>query len=115
MHRAWILVAVLACHRGSPTPVPPAPPASQPIAAQPTDAAPATESSCGRYAELMAAVESCTALSEEARQDLVQWQTDTLAAISESGMDDSTPVDEEALCDEAAQHVLAVAKQTCGL
>ncbi len=112
MHRALILMGALACHPSRPSP---APVSSAPAVAPSHDAAIAAESSCDRYATLMAAVESCAALSDATRQDLVQWQTDTLAARSESGMDGSTPVDEEALCDEAVEHVLAVAKQPCGL
>ena len=92
-----------------------APAPSAPATAPPVEEASDTESSCGRYATLMAIVESCTALSDAARQDLVQWQTDTLAAISESGMEGSTPVDEEAMCEEAVEHVIEVAKQPCGL
>jgi hypothetical protein len=82
----------------------------------PIDASAVAESSpCERYHALRAKADACTALSDEARQDLQQWETDMLAAVSESGMDDSTPVDEDRQCEEAANHILEVAKQLCDL
>jgi hypothetical protein len=83
--------------------------------AAPADASVDAESPCARYYALKAKADACTSLSDDARQDLQQWDTDLGASISESGMEGSTPVDEERLCDEAAEHVLEVAKQPCGL
>jgi len=37
------------------------------------------------------------------------------ASISESGMEGSTPVDEDRLCEEEADYIVKVAKQRCGL
>lgn len=106
-----LLVCLLACGGSSSV----APPANRVAAPPPADASVDAESPCARYEALKAKADACTALSDEARQDLQQWDTDMGASISESGMEGSTPVDEDRLCDEAADHVLAVAKQPCGL
>lgn len=106
-----VLVVLVACHPSSPRS---APTNATPPAAPPADTAPEL-TACQRYEELGAKVDACQGLSDEIKQGIAQRRTDTMASISESGMDDSTPVDPEALCEQDAAYLLRVAKQPCGL
>jgi hypothetical protein len=112
------LIAIV-CLFGCSRPAPVKPPSNTVEAAPVVDAAEEVEeeepSQCVRYGELSGKAAKCTALSEEARQDLERWDIDMLARVSESGMDGSSPVDEEALCEKAADHIIKVAKEPCGL
>ena len=109
-------LAMVACLFACSGPAVVAPNANRVVAPAPIDAAAVADPSpCERYQALRAKADACAALSEEARQDLQQWETDMRASVSESGMDGSTPVDEDRLCEEAADHILEVAKQPCDL
>ena len=104
-------LCLLAC--GPPAPVQPP---SNKVEAPPLAVVEEPEvTECQRYHALRGKTADCEALSDEVRRDLEQWDTDMLASVSESGMDGSTPVDEERLCEEAADHIVKVATQPCGL
>lgn len=101
------LIGLASCHRT-------APPVASSTAPPAPDAAP-EESACARHTALHARVDSCTQLSDEVRQQIVQRDTDMGATISESGMEGATPVDEEQLCEEEIEFLLRVAAEPCGL
>ena len=113
MKLAALILYLVAC--GHPAPVQPPSNAVQAPAPSEVEVEEEEPSQCARYHELRRKADACTVLSEEVRQDLQQWETDMMASVSESGMDNSTPVDEERLCEEAADHILKVAKQPCSL
>jgi hypothetical protein len=110
MVRILLLACVVACHKPPP---PPPPTNTTPPAVEPDD--PPEITACARYYAIEKQIDACTALTDEVRQDLQQRRTDMGAAISESGMDDSTPVDEEAMCEEESEYVLRVAGAPCKL
>ena len=111
MRIVFALVCLFACGR----PAPKQPPSNAVEAPPPVEVEVEEPSPCKRYHELFSKAEACTALSEDQHRDLQQWETDMEASVSESGMDGSSPVDEEKLCEEAADHIIKVAKQPCGL
>ena len=78
------------------------------------DAAPEM-SACERHHALEARAHECAALSDEIKQTIDQRGVDMLASISESGMDGSTPVDAEALCEEEIEYLMKVAGAACDL
>ena len=103
------MLALVGCHRSSSPPV-------HSNRAQSTEVAPEAPevTACERYRSLMDQATACTQLSDEIRQSITQRENDMLASISESGMDDSTPVDHEALCDDEVTYLLRVGSP-CGL
>ncbi len=111
MFRMLALITLVACHASSSSSVPAHAARSEP----PPPAEVPEQTACERYEALGAKVDACGGLSEEIRQGIEQVRTDTLASISESGMDGSTPVDREELCEKDTAYLLRVAKQTCGL
>ncbi len=103
MLRLFVLVSYAACHAAS-RPVPantaPLPPS---VEAKDTEAA--KPSACSRYQALVTKISACTAISDADRRHVETIDTDMMAKVSESGMDDSSPVDEEALCESAIPYV----------
>jgi hypothetical protein len=100
--RLLVLVLLVACAH------PAAKPAPANVAAPEPDPEPVEQpeqSACARYHELLAKIHACTTISDEDRQYIQQIETDTGAAISESGMDDSPPIDEEKLCEDNIPYI----------
>jgi hypothetical protein len=100
--RILALVLLVGCHHPAPKPAPsnvaPAAPAPEPVDAP-------EKSACARYEELLDRIHDCTTISDENRQYIQQIDTDMKASISESGMDGSSPVDPEAMCEENIPYV----------
>jgi hypothetical protein len=69
---------------------------------------------CERYATLNGKIDDCTALTDEQREYVEQLRTDTMASISENGLDGSE-IDPEAKCEDAIAYTLKTAKLPCGL
>lgn len=103
------LLGLVACSSASPKPAPSNARAPDPV---PIDAPEIT--ACERYATVSSQVDDCTALTAEQHQYIEQLRTDTMAAISENGLDGSE-VDPEALCEDAIVYTLKTAQQPCGL
>ncbi|GEM_PF-3961394 len=104
-----LLVALVGCHRSSSPPV-------HSNRAEPTDVTldAAEVTACERYRSLLDQASACTQLSDEIRQSITQRGIDMEASVSESGMDDSTPVDPEALCEDEVAYLVRVGSP-CGL
>jgi hypothetical protein len=108
--RIYVLVGLIACHKATPPPA-----ASNTAPREPTPDAEIEITACERHHALETRARECTALSDEIEQQIEQRAIDMLATISESGMDDSTPVDREALCEEEIEYLLRVAGTPCAL
>lgn len=107
--RVIVLLAVVSC---GPTTSKPA--LSNAALSQPPSIDAREPTACERYAAVSDAVDACTALTDEQRQNIEQVRTDDLAARSENGLDGSE-VDPEALCEASLEHALRVAKVACKL
>lgn len=94
-----VLVLLVACSHPAAKPAPSnhAPP-PEPIEAP-------EKSACARYQELLAKIQACTTLSDEDRQYVQQIDIDMQASISESGMEGSTPVDAESMCEDNIPYI----------
>jgi hypothetical protein len=110
MLRTCVLLGLVACRSASPTPVP-----SNTVTTPPTEPIDAPEPTvCDRYAAVSKAIDACTALTEEQRQQIEQVRIDDMAAISEDGLD-GTEVDRDALCESSLAFALKVAQVPCRL
>ena len=96
--RILVLALVVGCSHPAAKPAP-----SNVAAPEPVEAP--EKSACARYQELLEKIEACTTISDENRQHIQQIDVDMRASVSESGMDGSSPVDPEALCEDNIPYV----------